>query len=200
VGGAMTSPPGVPPHWLSYVTSSDTDASAKKLTELGGKIIVPPTSVPDMVRFAVGSDPQGATFGFVQNIGSRPEALVGDSEPGPGLFCWDELHTKDPDAAAKWYGQLLGWTSKVSEGPHKYLHVAVDGSDIGGIMALPMPNIPPNWLAYIAIADVDAGAAKVTALGGKVIVPPQSIEKVGKFAIVQDPTGATFSLFRSARV
>jgi hypothetical protein len=185
---------------MSYVTTDDVDAAAKKITEIGGKILVPPTSVPDMVRFACAMDPQGAAFGVLQNISTRPEDPISDDAPPPGTFCWNELHAKDPEAAVKFYGALFGWTTKVTDGPMKYWHWQLGTKDIGGMMNLPMPQTPPNWLSYIAVADVDGSTEKVKSLGGKVIVPPQDIEKVGKFSIVQEPTGAVFSLFRSARL
>jgi predicted enzyme related to lactoylglutathione lyase len=200
VGGAMKPPHGVPAHWLPYVATTDTNAAATKIAELGGKILVPPTDVPKMVRFTVGMDPQGAAFGVLANISGQPEEAQTDAPPLPGTFCWDELHTKDIDAAAKYYGALFGWTGSASDGPMKYWHWKNAGRDIGGMLTLMMPSVPPNWLAYLATADVDASTAKVKDLGGKVIVPAQDVEKVGKFSIVQDPTGATFSLFRSARV
>jgi len=200
MGGAMKPPAGVPSHWMSYVSVDDTDAIAKKMTELGGKMVVPPTTVPDMVRFAIGMDPQGAAFGVVQNISKRPEEPMGDNPPAPGMFCWDELHTKDTASAMKYYAGLFGWTTKVTEGPMKYWHWMSGGKDLGGMMMLTMPTVPPNWLSYIAVSDVDASTAKVKTLGGKVMMDPRDVEKVGKFSVVQDPTGATFALFRSARV
>jgi len=161
VGGAMTAPPGVPSHWLVYVGTEDTDATARKVVELGGKILQPPTSVPDTVRFAIAMDPQGAAFGVVQNISSRPDEGPGDGPPLPGTFCWDELHTKDMGAAATYYGALFGWTGKTSEGAMPYWHWAHAGTEIGGMMTLMMPNVPPNWLPYIAMSDVDGATAKV---------------------------------------
>jgi uncharacterized protein len=200
VGGAMTAPPGVPSHWLAYVNTDDTKAAAAKIKELGGKLMVPPTDVPDMVRFAVGMDPLGAAFGVVQNISSRADQAPEAGPPKPGTFCWDELHTKDMDEAAKYYGALFGWTGKVGEGAMKYWHWKHGGKDIGGMMNLMTPNVPPNWLGYIAAPDVDGSTKKVKELGGKVMMEPMEMEKVGKFSIVQDPAGATFALFRSARV
>jgi predicted enzyme related to lactoylglutathione lyase len=61
------------------------------------------------------------------------------------------------------------------------------------------PHVPPHWLAYVAVADVDLVTGKVPSLGGKVLVPAMEIPKVGRFSVVQDPTGAVFSPFRSAR-
>jgi predicted enzyme related to lactoylglutathione lyase len=200
VGGAMAAPKGVPSHWLSYVGCENADATAKKITELGGKLLVPVTEVPNMVRFAVGLDPQHAAFGVVQGIGPQPEPPAADAPPVLGTFCWDELHTKDMDASGKYYGSLFGWTGSVTEGPMKYWHWKNAGRDIGGMMTLMAPNVPPHWLAYIAASDVDTSTAKVRELGGKVVMEPMEVEKVGKFSVVQDTSGATFALFRSARV
>lgn len=200
VCGAMTAPPGTPPHWLAYVGARDTNAAVKKIAELGGKILVPATDVPNMVRFAVAMDPQGAAFGVVQNIGEAREEPLGDAPPKPGTVCWNELHTSDLDAAIKYYGGLFGWTGKFGEGPMKYWHWQHGGKEMAGMMPLQMPNVPPNWLVYFAESDVDGAAAKVKDLGGRVVMPAMEMPKVGKFAIVQDPAGATFALFRSARV
>lgn len=200
VGGGMQSPPGAPSHWMTSVGAADCDAAVTKITELGGKVLVPPTTVPDMVRFAVAMDPQGAAFGVVQGLGPSKDIPPYDGPPRPGFFCWDELHTSDVEAAQKFYSALFGWTGKTGEGAMKYWHWQNAGKDIGGMMKLMMPNVPPNWLAYLAVVDVDAETKKTKELGGKVMMEPMEIEKVGKFSVVQDPTGATFALFRSARV
>ena len=71
VGGMMKMPPGmenVPPHWLAYFDVTDCDASAKKATELGGKLLMPPTDIPNIGRFAFVQDPQGAVFAIYKNL------------------------------------------------------------------------------------------------------------------------------------
>jgi predicted enzyme related to lactoylglutathione lyase len=83
----------------------------------------------------------------------------------------------------------------------KYWHWSHAGKDIGGMMgAMGGPTVPPHWLGYVAVSDVDAMTKKVETLGGKVVMPAMDMPKVGKFSIVKDPTGATFALFRSARM
>ena len=96
------------------------------------------------------------------------------------------------------YGEVFGWTGKYGEDPMKYWHWQNAGKDIGGMMKLMMPDVPPNWLAYLATDDVDASALRVTQLGGKVMMPALDIPKVGKFSVVADPTGGVFALFKSA--
>jgi hypothetical protein len=68
VGGMMAVPPqaqGMPPAWGVYVTVDDVDSIAKTAEKLGGKIIVPPTDIPDVGRFCVIQDPQGAVISAI---------------------------------------------------------------------------------------------------------------------------------------
>jgi len=53
---------------------------------------------------------------------------------------------------------------------------------------------PPHWITYIAVDDVDELVTKVWELGGSICVPPTNIPNTGRFAVINDPTGATFSL------
>jgi predicted enzyme related to lactoylglutathione lyase len=200
VGGAMTAPRGVPSGWLVYIGVDDVDASAKKIGELGGRIMVPPTTVPDMLRFACGMDPQGAAFGILKGMGAGADRPPYEGPTRPGTFCWDELHTKDMEGAKKFYGSIFGWTGKGDTGGMEYWHWRNAGKEIGGMTShMGGPNVPPHWLAYIAVSDVDGVTRKVETLGGKVMMPAMDIPEVGRFSVVQDPTGAVFSPFKSAR-
>jgi predicted enzyme related to lactoylglutathione lyase len=111
-------------------------------------------------------------------------------------FCWNELATSDTAAAGRFYTELFGWTAHAQPfGPHTYTIFRQDGKDIGGMLQM-MPEwgqMPSHWMAYVAVPDVDACARRVTELGGKVCVPPTDIS-VGRFAVVKDQTGATFSI------
>jgi predicted enzyme related to lactoylglutathione lyase len=202
VGGAMVAPAGVPSGWLVYVAVDDADSAVKKVAELGGRVMVPATTVPDMLRFACALDPQGAPFGILQPLG---EGAPRQPHAGPatqGAFCWDELHTKDMAAAKRFYGGLFGWTGKgEADGGEAYWHWRLADREIGGMTSqMGAPNVPPHWLAYVAVSDVDAITKKVAELGGRELMPAMEIPKVGRFSVVQDPTGAVFSPFRSARV
>lgn len=125
--------------------------------------------------------------------------------PANGSFCWNELSTTDDEAAVKFYTELLGWEIKgsdatASEGseapPMVYNEIVVEGKHVGGIykMGPEQGGEPSNWRPYVAVDDVDAKAAKVAGLGGKVCVPPMDIPNVGRFSVITDPTGATISI------
>jgi len=199
VGGMMKAQDGMPSNWLVYVGADDADATMKKIGAQGGKTLVPPTDVPDMVRFAIATDPQGAAFGVLKPLGPRANDPVPDNQGVENTFCWDELHTTDPKAAAAFYSTIFSWTGKVGDNdPMQYWHWQNDGKDIGGMMKLMMPNVPPHWLAYVAKKDVDAATKRVSSLGGKVMMEPMDIQKAGRFSVVQDPAGGTFALYQSA--
>jgi uncharacterized protein len=118
--------------------------------------------------------------------------------PAAGSFCWNELATRDLDAARRFYTELLGWQLKQSDAAGTAYHeiVTPDGEHVGGIyqMGPEYGDAPAHWMAYVAVDDVDARAARVESLGGKVCVPPSDIPNVGRFCVVNDPSGATLSL------
>jgi predicted enzyme related to lactoylglutathione lyase len=202
VGGAMVAPGGVPSGWLVYVAVDDADSAARKVAELGGKIVVPATTVPEMLRFACASDPQGAAFGILQPLGAGAQQQPNEGPTRPGTFCWDELHTKDMAAAKNFYGNLFGWTGKgEADGGEAYWHWKHADKEIGGMTShTGGPSVPSQWLAYVAVSDVDVVTDRAASLGGKVMMPAMGIPNVGRFSMVEDPTGAVFSPFCSARV
>jgi predicted enzyme related to lactoylglutathione lyase len=120
------------------------------------------------------------------------------AEPMTNRFCWNELVTSDAAGCEKFYSQLFGWgTKKVPFGHGIYTVFQADGKDVGGMLQMTAEwgNTPPHWMAYVAVEDVDACAKKVQELGGKVCVPPTDIS-VGRFAVLNDPSGAVFSVIK----
>lgn len=115
-----------------------------------------------------------------------------------GTFCWNELMTRDMAAAKKFYSELIGWEIVDSGMPGMdYNMLKASGKNAGGMMAMPsdVPDqVPSHWMAYITVDDVDAAAAKVTELGGKVLQGPMDVPTVGRFCSIADPTGAAVSL------
>jgi predicted enzyme related to lactoylglutathione lyase len=109
-----------------------------------------------------------------------------------GSFVWYELLTSDPDAAAAFYGKVVGWTARDSgqEGMSYRLFDAGDG-DVAGLMTIPPDaaeaGMRPGWLGYIGVADVDASVARAQAAGATVHVPPTDIPNVGRFSLLADP-------------
>jgi uncharacterized protein len=184
---------GIPPHWNSYVTVADVDASAARAGELGGNVLVEPFDVLDAGRMAVVADPTGAVFSMWQprsNIGAE---LVNV----PGALTWNELATTDADRAKEFYGELFGWRLEEMEGgPMRYVMIQNGDRPNGGIRPLSEmeAGIPPNWLPYFAAASVDDTVAKAGEVGGRVLMPPVTVP-AGRFAPIADPQGAVFAVF-----
>lgn len=123
--------------------------------------------------------------------------------PNLGLFTWYELLTHDADAATAFYGEVVGWKAQAWPDPSmKYtLWTMADGTAVGGLMTLAdaqQPDGRPHWSGVVSVADADATAARATELGGAVLSPPMDIPNVGRFALIADPTGATFSIMQSS--
>lgn len=121
--------------------------------------------------------------------------------PKAGEVCWRELRTRDLDSATQFYAKLFGWgleQSKVAEGM-PYKEIIVNGAAQGGIMPMDgdeWGQVPSHWANYIAVENADDTAAKITANGGSVRVPPFDAPGVGRMALVADPSGADFAIIQ----
>ena len=114
-----------------------------------------------------------------------------------GEFSWCDLMTTDAGSAKTFYTKLFGWdTEEMSMPGMPYTVVKAGGKGVGGITTMPKdapPGMPPMWGAYVTLEDVDATARSAEQLGGKLLVPPQDIPKVGRFCVIQDPQGSVIS-------
>jgi predicted enzyme related to lactoylglutathione lyase len=190
-------PPGAqfPPHWNSYVAVESADAAASRAREVGGTTPMEPFDVFEAGRMAVIADPTGATLMAWeprQNIGAH---RVND----PGCFTWNELGTNDPATAARFYGDLFGWTFEEHDmGPLGTYRTIKNGDrPNGGIrpQSEQEAGVPPNWLVYFTVKDVDATVAKAGERGGRVLAPPMDLPMGSRIAVLADPQGAAFALF-----
>lgn len=193
-GGFGPAQGGAPSHWLGHVLVEDVDATAEQAKSEGASILVEPFDIPDIGRMTVIADPQGAVLSAFQSAGEPTEP------PAEGVFIWDELMTTDVDDAKRFYGEVFGWSSNDMDmgdmGTYTMFKRAGD-ADVGGLMRIPEGvEAPPNWLVYIATGDVDATVARATELGGTVIQEGMDIENVGRLAVLQDPAGAVFGVFK----
>jgi predicted enzyme related to lactoylglutathione lyase len=123
-------------------------------------------------------------------------------EPKSGSFCWLELATTDRKAAKNFYSNLFGWTTEdLPMGPDMtYTMFRIGGKDVGGGYDLMKEqrdaHVPPHWMLYVKVDSADASAEKAVKAGGQQLVPPSDIPNVGRFAAIQDPTGATICIFQ----
>lgn len=187
----------VPSHWIAYMSTDDVDKTTARAKELGAKVHMPPTDIPNVGRFSVVADAQGAVFSpFKSSQPDMPEPEI----PAVGTFCWSEAMTTDPAAAAKFYSDLFGYTVEEKDmGPMGTYRLLNRGArQTAGVMKKPDASPVSMWLHYIAVADVDASTRNAKEIGAQVHMPPMDIPGIGRFSVLGDPTGATIALFTGA--
>lgn len=115
-----------------------------------------------------------------------------------GQFVWRELMTTDVEASLRFYTEAFGWKTETMKMPDgmDYTLVKVGETGVGGIMKHPMPGVPAFWGGAVSVDDVDAVASRVTAAGGKVIVPPIDAGGMGRYAGLMDPQGAVVNAWK----
>lgn len=187
IGGFRNDATG-PAYWMSYVSVTDVDASAQAAAQAGATVLQPPTDFPPVGRGATLQDPQGAVFSLWRsNQGDAPDT---PSVPIGGWY-WNELVTSDPPAACAFYKGLLGYQIEEQPmGDFTYYLLKTGEIPRAGLFQVPQPGAPVGWEPYLRVADCDASFKLAMELGASVCVEPKDIPGVGRFAILQDPTGA----------
>jgi predicted enzyme related to lactoylglutathione lyase len=199
VAGLMALPhdDGTPAHWLMYVGTPNVDATCAHARTLGGRICKNPADIPNVGRFAVLADPQGATFAvFTPGSGAPP------AKPEFGSFSWHELATTDVTGALNFYGELLGWAKGVS---HQMGALGVyqlfehDAVAVGGMWNTQGPATPPSWLSYVHVADAGRAVAAVKSAGGRLLHGPVEVPDRSWVALFLDPQGGAFAVHEMPR-
>lgn len=120
----------------------------------------------------------------------------------PNTFCWTELMTSDTDGAKAFYQDIFGWNLIENPiGPGQvYIMAQLKEKNVAAMYkmneAQRRQHIPPNWLSYISVSDVDGVVAKARELGAAVTVEPMDVFNVGRMAVLTDPQGAVFALWQ----
>lgn len=191
---------GTPPHWIVYVATPDVDGTVAEAQRLGGKVLKGATDIPNMGRYAVLADPQGATFAVYSPPGSPPDGA--DASGGPGEFTWHELATTDYAAAMSFYSELFGW----EKGPGHdmgqmgiYQLIVHGGAQVGGIYNLQAPSTPPHWLSYVRVPDCNKATNAAKAAGGRVLNGPMEVPGGHWITMMMDPQGGAFAVIEAAK-
>ncbi|HET6713401.1 MAG TPA: VOC family protein [Actinomycetota bacterium] len=207
------------PAWMTYIATDDADETARRVSEVGGRVLVDPVDVGDAGRSVVCSDPSGATFSIWQ-AGRRTGAQLVNE---PGTWNFSELNTNDRDGAEAFYGAVFGWELSgfgdegsgsglwrmpgygdflAERDPTLWERQADLGAPEGfaDAVAWLLPSseersdgeAPAHWSITFAVDDADAIAGRATELGGKVLVPPMDAPWV-RMTVITDPHGAVFT-------
>lgn len=195
-----------PSHWVPYIAVENLDDATAAVKQAGGKLHLGKTAAGKSGHFAVAADAQSAVFTLWQYNEGQPKAEI-DTPPAPGHFVWDELLTSDTAAAAKFYSQVIGYTTHEMEMPGMRYTIwqrAVKRPDgtlrqAGGMMKMPEGVPHPFWLSYVSVADCDHAVEKAKRLGAIITSPAMDIPNVGRFATLLDPTMAPVAVLGPAR-
>ena len=181
--------------WLSLMSVEDVDAAVDIVEERGGRAIAEPWTNPTRGRMAVVADSQGAIVAFITSIAGDPRDRTAEQVP-PGQWLWTELWTRDAAAAANVYGAVAGYGVELTTiaDNNAYRVLMRDGTPRAGLNELPWPEVEPNWLPYIKVANAADVARRAEQLGGTVLIPPMERIRNGSLGLVLDPTGAAFAI------
>ena len=178
---------GIPAHWTNYVSVDDVDAMVAPIKANGGTVLVEPMDIFDSGRMLLLADPTGAQLGLWQPKNHIGAGIVN----AVGAMCWNELLTRDAETAKAFYSAILGWEFY---GDENYIDIVNRGRSNGDILQLDesFGEMPPMWMVYFRVADIDAATKRVEALGGRVVTQKTEAPNTGWFAVVEDPAGAVF--------
>ena len=199
IAGLMDLPKdaGPMPAWIGYVHVPDVDAYAKRVEEEGGKILRPPTDVPQMLRFCVVTDPQGAPFVLFTSDPSMPSNPARPPKLSDGTIGWHELMAGDLESGFAFYSKMFGWTKGETHdmGPMGvYQMFNIDGETAGGMMTKPKEVPSPFWNYYFMVDSCKAAVERLTAAGGKVCMGPHQVPGGSWIVQASDPQGGMFCL------
>ncbi len=201
IGPVPPAPDGSPGHplWTGFISVEDADATAQRARQLGGEIVTPGTDIPDVGRFAVIRDPQGALVALIasNNPGEPPDLMA------PQGVCWHELHTTDHEAAARFYTELFGWEKGEvmdmgPDGPYamyRYPGAAEDRAFGAMFEGATRQGMPAHWLYYFNVEAIEPALTRIRAGGGQVIAGPMNVPGGGRIAPCLDPQGAAVAVF-----
>ena len=198
VAGLGPNQPGSPPlaFWTTYLSGRDVDAHAQAITGAGGEVMFGPLEVMGQGRMLVGKDPTGAMFGIWEPGAHAGAQLVNEN----ATLSWNELMTPDLDGAVRFYGSVFDYTfENLPQMPGGgYQLMKLGDAVVGGMLGLGGEDakLPPYWLTYFMLDDVDAGFDRARELGGELLSEPHD-SPYGRFAPVRDPQGAVFALIRA---
>jgi hypothetical protein len=183
------------PAWLTFLAVRDVDTAQQLILQQGGQMLAAPHTYPQRGRQAVFADPQGAVFAILaSSSGDPPDFLA-----APGEWIWSSLIAREPGTDAAFYQNVFGYEvfdSTQDSDSTEHLILSTDEYARASVNALPDDSARrhAHWLNFVRVTDTEKMVAKVTQLGGRVLVEPRVDRHGGKVAVVADFSGAPFGL------
>jgi predicted enzyme related to lactoylglutathione lyase len=182
--------PNDPPRWTTYFATDDAAATSSRIKDAGGTVLVEPMEVGPMGTMVIALDPQGNPFGLWQG-GMHTGARIHNE---PGALAWNEAAVDDPEAARAFYSAVFDFRFDEMPDSGGYTTFTTGDHPLGGLGGH-QPGSPKGWTTCFAVTDTDAAVSAVEAAGAKVTMAPMDTE-FGRFAVLEDPWGAPFSVMQ----
>ena len=189
---------GQPPAWASYVTVSDSDATAAKVRDAGGTVVLGPLDIPGGAgRMMACQDREGAFISTWEPGTHRGAELVNEV----GAWSWNNLASRDIENAKDFYGTVFGWEATQSDQAPEFIwNWQIEGQrwpeGLGGLqeMAADVPaGVPPHWEVYFLVVDLHRAIETTKKAAGQMTFGPLELP-VAKLALFADPDGVAFGL------
>lgn len=191
---------GAKPGWKFYVGVEDVDATAARIKEKGGQVLVGPWDMPDVGRMAIVVDRQGIVFYVMR--GASEESSTAFDRFGLGKCNWNELATSDQASANAFYADVFGWTypdrMTMPGDMGDYIFIDVAGRQIGATMTAMQPGPAPDWRFYFRTPDIEVAAQAVRDNGGTVHMGPVDVPGGDRIIVASDPAGTAFGIVSPA--
>jgi len=187
--------PGADEHsaWCLYLASADVQATARKVRENGGEVLMEPMQVGDFGSMLLAKDPGGVVFGAWE--AGKHEGFQAQAEPG--AYCWAEIFTRDAEKADAFFPAVFSYSAQQMEDDAMDFRVFnLEDRPALGRMKMTEdfpPEVPAYINVYFTVADCDATVARATERGGRLDFGPMDTP-FGRFAALSDPQGASFSV------
>ena len=179
--------------WVGYVSVPDVPQALAAAVAGGGRILFAAKSVPQRGTQAIFVDPDGAELGVMHSSSGDPAEYT----PDPGDWTWSELFARDPARTGQYYRSVAGYEVLADTRPGRGGAFVLVSGGYSRASVAPVPDRPkahPVWLLFVRVANVRDTAARVAALGGRVLVAPGGEPAHYWKAIVADPAGAAIGV------
>ncbi|MFH8498493.1 VOC family protein [Streptomyces coeruleorubidus] len=184
--------------WCLYFAARDAAATAARIRDHGGEVLMEPMQVGDFGTMCLARDPGGVVFGVWQ--AGTHEGF--DTMAEPGAYTWAEVFTREPEKSDAFFPAVFSYKQKdMEDGEMDFRVYDLGDRSVLGRMKMTddfPPEVPPYINVYFAVEDCDDAVAKATKLGGVLGFGPMDTP-FGRFASLNDPQGAYFSVIDISR-
>ena len=199
----------LPLQWMPHIQVADVATSVERALDLAGSELMHGRDDDGNSQWAVLLDPNGAAFGIIPVVSEEPiprneDAPSRDAGARVGCISWLDLTVSDAAATRDFYRQVVGWSVQdvemedAGERYADYNLLCDDGNLAAGVCHARGVNVslPPIWLIYLPVGDLDESLRRVREGGGKILKEMRGTDGEYAYAVVQDPVGACLALCR----